>query len=137
MAKNKNFGAVVVWIKEIYGKKAVAAIALCQKYQQKAEQTAKNKQGTTQGSGNYWTNQTGDAVQGIKGYAGHDHESAWWGVMHTEEYGIWLELEPGAPELDGDTGRRNPAAHQRYRLFKDTMTELQEHFYSDLRKIFG
>ena len=100
--------------------------ALCHEYKLRAENAAKDGQGRNQGSGEFWTNQTGLAVDGIKGVANHDKWYARWGLKHTMIYGKWLE------KMGRDPNNTNVQA-----LLEPTVRGLAPDFLDDARGIYG
>ena len=121
MAGNKSLYRVQAKIMEIYGKKAAAAYALCRKYALMAQRTAKAKQGLEQGEGYYWINRTSEAAKGLHGFAVQEKQYAGWGLMHTKEYGRWLEL----------------ANNREHAVLEPTVRELAPAFMEDVGKIYG
>ena len=130
----QNMGHVKAWLKEMYGKRAIAASALCAKYAKQAERNLKEKQGLGQEQGYYWTNRTSLAIERVRGYwfldgkingvtlyAGERAGSVGWGLAHTMEYGKWLELA---------RNRQNEA-------LRPTVAAVADSFYADLRKIYA
>ena len=129
----QNMGHVKAWLKEMYGKRAIAASALCAKYAKQAERNLKEKQGLGQEQGYYWTNRTSLAIERIRGYwfldgnisgvtlnGGERAGSVGFGLAHTVDYGKWLELA-----RNGQTA-----------AMEKTVTPLVEPFLADLRKIY-
>jgi len=119
--KVENIPRVQARIREIYGEKAVAAQALCRQYATEAAKTVRAKQGLKQGEGYYWTNLTSLAIRGIKGFVDGDTNWVGWGLLHTMEYGRWLEL----------ANNRERAA------LEPTVRALFPRFMDDIRKIYG
>jgi hypothetical protein len=117
----KNLGRVKINIAEKYGKKGVAALALCRDYAKKAVTALREKQGLEQGKGFYWTNQTRMAIEGVKGFVEKQNNSVGFGLMHTMEYGRWLEFR----------NNRKDAA------LEPTIREIAPAFYDDVRKIYA
>ena len=130
----QDMGKVQVRIKELYGKSAIAASALCADYAKKAERNLKAKQHVGQEQGYYWTNRTSLAIERVRGYWFHEGKingvtlyggerdgTVGWGLEHTIEYGKWLEL----------------ARNGQNAALKPTVAGLLESFRNDLRKIYA
>ena len=130
----QDMGKVTAWIKELYGKRAIAAAALCTKYAKSAERDLKSKQAIGQGQGYYWTNQTSMAIDRVRGYwfldgringvtlhGGERAGSVGWGLAHTMEYGKWLEF----------------ARNGQNAALELVVSAHVESFLSDLRKIYA
>jgi hypothetical protein len=103
------------------GRKYDAALALCNRYAGLAEKTLRDSQGVGQGEGQFWTNQTSDAVKSAFGYTIADSESVGWGLAHGMEYGVWLEL----------------ANNREHAAIEPAVRVLSAFFFDDLRKIYA
>jgi len=117
---------VTARIDKMFAARNAGLFALCHEYKLRAENAAKDGQGRNQGSGKFWTNQTGDAVAGIKGVANHDKRYARWGLKHTMIYGKWLE------KMGRDPKNANVQA-----LLEPTVRELAAPFLDEARGIYG
>ena len=128
-------GQVTAWLKEMYGKRAIAAAALCSKYARDAEIDFRGNQHAGQGAeGAFWTNQTGMAAERVRGYwfldgringvtlyGGERAGSVGFGLAHTVEYGKWLEL----------------ARNGQNAALEKTVSALAHSFLSELRKVYA
>jgi len=120
--KIENIAGVQARIRDIYGAKAVAAKALCRKYATDAVKTVRANQGLEQDAvGRFWTNRTSLAIKGIQGFVDGDTHWVGWGLLHTMEYGRWLEL----------------ANNRRHAALEPTVRMLFPYFMDDIRKIYG
>jgi hypothetical protein len=117
----RDFGRIQARIRDIYGAKAVAAQAICRKYATDTVKNVRVKQGLKQGEGYYWTNRLSDAIKGIEGFVDSDSDWVGWGLMHTMEYGRWLEL----------------ANNRKHAVLEPTVRALAPFFMDDIRKIYG
>jgi malate synthase len=108
-------------ISDIYGRKRVAALALCKAYAETAQQTAQESQGLEQGAGRFWTNRTSLAVKGIRGFTEQSDAYAAWGIKHTMPYGKDLEL-------------RN---NRERAVLEPTVRELAADFMDEVRSIYA
>jgi len=128
-------GQVTAWLKEMYGKRAIAAAALCAKHAKLVEQDFRENQHVGQGvRGAFWTNQTSMAAERVRGYwfldgringvtlyGGERAGSVGFGLAHTVEYGKWLELARNG---------QNAALEKMVSAHLDS-------FLSDLRKVYA
>jgi len=117
---------VTARIDDMFAARNAGLFALCHEYKLRAENAAKDRQGRNHGSGEFWTNQTGDAVVGIKGRADRDESGVGWSLWHTAAYGKWLEW------MGRDPRNTNVQA-----LLEPTVRELAAPFLDDARGIYG
>jgi hypothetical protein len=77
-------------ITKILARRKNSLFALCRKYATEVEEYIKDTQ--TAGEGEWWTNQSGEAIKQITGFTMKSDDYAGWGVAHQVEYGVYLEL---------------------------------------------
>ena len=119
---NKSYQELLVRINNVYGRKAVAAFALCQKYAEWSKQILQERQGTAQEQeGEFWTNRTSLAIRSAQGYAKAVGKSIGWGLSHRVEYGPYLEL----------------ANNRSHEALRPVVYDLIPEFLSDLKKIYA
>jgi len=121
-----SISRVAARIDVLYAERKAALLALCHGYKLRAEYSVKDRQGTAQlARGEFWTNQTSDAIQGVKGFAGGE-KTARWGLRHTASHGKWLEKMG-----------RNPKNQNVSPALEPTVRELVPEFLDDVEKIFS
>ncbi|MCL2093026.1 MAG: hypothetical protein FWH12_02420 [Treponema sp.] len=108
-------------MKDLMGRRTIAAKALCSKYALEQSLNIKKKQGTAQGAGFYWTNRTSLAIQGIRGFTIDEDDSIGFGLSHTMEYGVILELGKG----------------RKYAVLEPTIKEVTPKFMEAVKRVFG
>jgi hypothetical protein len=79
-------------IAEIVARRKNSLFNLCRKYANKSEKYIKDMQTSEQGKGEWWTNQTSQAIKLITGFTMKSGDYVGWGVAHRVEYGVYLEL---------------------------------------------
>ena len=77
-------------IAKIVARRKNNLFALCRKYATEAEKYIKDTQ--TAGDGEWWINQTGEAIKQIIGLTMKSNDSLGWSVAHQVEYGVYLEF---------------------------------------------
>jgi hypothetical protein len=109
-------------IAEIFRRKRIATLALCQYYAELAVQTFRIKQGSVYGTGGFWANRTWTAFQSVFGKAFEDaaNDAMGFFLSHAVEYGVALEL----------------ANDRRHAALLPTVIDLQDQFMKDLRRIW-
>lgn len=108
-------------IAEIFARKRVATLALCQYYAQLAVQKFRVDQGSVYGMGGFWANRTWTAFSSVFGEAYNDEERAYgFFLSHAVEYGVQLEL----------------ANDRRHAALVPTVNAMVDEFMADLRRIW-
>ena len=107
-------------IEEAYRRRKTAVLFLCNKYKLIAENTLKDSQGTAKGKGQFWTNQTSNAIRNVKGFAIDKGDSVSFGIAHRMEYGIYLEL----------------ANNRKHAALEKTMNVVIPFFMADVKKVY-
>jgi len=120
-----QIGALMGHVGDAFDRRKIALFALCNAFQQEAKENARKAQDVVLGQGNLWTNRTGDAIQGVDGYAEMDDDGVGWGLMHTMGYGKWLELK-------GLAGTANVQP-----LLNPTVRKMAPDFFEQARAIFN
>ena len=104
-----------------FGRRKAAATLLCRKYARLAESTLKNSQGNAQGEGQFWTNQTSNAINTVFGFTEDHGDSVAFGIAHRMEYGYYLEF----------------ANNRKHAALGKTLRVLVPFFMDEVRKVYA
>ena len=121
MGTKRDVGKVKVNIRNLLGRKYDVALALCNRYAQLAQKTARDRQGKEQGKGQFWTNRTSMAVKSMFGFVIDDSKHVGWGVAHRMDYGKWLEF----------------ANNRKHAMLEKTVRVLSPQFFDELRRVYA
>lgn len=98
-------------------RRRAALYQLCQFYQAKALQLFRAEQSEN----SFWTNRTNTAYNTVYGDARITASFASWGLAHSVEYGVYLEL----------------ANDRRYESLRPIIASLTPEFMQDCKRLFG
>ena len=89
----EGLATVIKNVKKIERRRRSALFALCQFYHALAVQELQMRQGFGMGApGEFWINQTSQAVARVFGGAINDSVGVAWFIAHGVDYGVYLEL---------------------------------------------
>jgi hypothetical protein len=106
------------------GRRKAAALVICKHYALLSKKKLQQDQGLEQlKKGEFWTNQTSEAIKGVDGFAFDDKSNGTvgFGLAHHVEYGKYLEL-----------------AHNReHAALEKTLKAMVPDFMDEIKKVFS
>ena len=118
----QGLAVVVKNLRTIFRRREAALFALAQFYQALALQELQMRQGFGLGAaGEFWINQTGQAIARAFGGAFKDSQGITWFIAHGVDYGVYLELA---------NDRQNEA-------LRPVVNDLLPRFLEDIAKVTG